>query len=228
MNLAPCPDCGNACSPTATVCPKCGRNFQAGDLIAAPHIPDKKKRNLLGFGIAAASVILIVTLSFILYQKFTRNRIAMNKGVLTVNGKVMKLPLNVKDFESILGKPSRKLTLSNTIYVWDDIGVFCYGRGASSEITQLSIALNDYESEIPFEFWPRKAFSGSLSIDGAEVDRDSKVPIINKKKSGKPFELSANSKKDWQLEYEDTEITVNANESQYVIEVSIWNKTMKD
>lgn len=34
MNLAPCPDCGNQCSLLATVCPKCGRPFQPGDLKA--------------------------------------------------------------------------------------------------------------------------------------------------------------------------------------------------
>ncbi len=32
MNLAPCPDCGNACSLTATTCPRCGRNMKLGDL----------------------------------------------------------------------------------------------------------------------------------------------------------------------------------------------------
>lgn len=32
MNLAPCPDCGNDCSPLATLCPKCGRPFKPGDL----------------------------------------------------------------------------------------------------------------------------------------------------------------------------------------------------
>lgn len=228
MNLASCPDCSNACSPTAAICPKCGRNFQPGDLIVTPNVPDRKKRNLLKLGIVAASVILILTLGLILYQKFTRPHIAMNNGVLTVNGNVTKFPLNVKIFESIFGKPSRKLTLTNTIYVWDDIGVFCYGRGASSEITQLSVALNDYESEFPFEFWPRKSFSGSLSIDGAEINGESKIPLINEKKYGEPFRLAPNSQKEWKLEYEDAEISVDANESQYVIEVSFWNKTPKD
>ena len=32
MNLAPCPDCGNYCSLTATTCPRCGRNMKFGDL----------------------------------------------------------------------------------------------------------------------------------------------------------------------------------------------------
>ncbi|MGI8668527.1 MAG: hypothetical protein ACR2J3_01635 [Aridibacter sp.] len=32
MKLAPCPDCGNACSLTATTCPRCGRNMKSGDL----------------------------------------------------------------------------------------------------------------------------------------------------------------------------------------------------
>jgi hypothetical protein len=31
-NLAPCPDCGNDCSLKATVCPKCGRPLESGDL----------------------------------------------------------------------------------------------------------------------------------------------------------------------------------------------------
>jgi MFS family permease len=32
MKLAPCPDCGNACSLTAPSCPRCGRIMQPGDL----------------------------------------------------------------------------------------------------------------------------------------------------------------------------------------------------
>lgn len=32
MNLASCPDCGNACSLTATTCPRCGRIMKPGDL----------------------------------------------------------------------------------------------------------------------------------------------------------------------------------------------------
>ncbi len=38
MSLAPCPDCGNMCSPLANVCPKCGRPFQANDLVISASV----------------------------------------------------------------------------------------------------------------------------------------------------------------------------------------------
>lgn len=152
--------------------------------------------------------------------------ITVNDGVLVVNDQVLRFPSNLNRLVSIFGNPSRKLSKHNTIYVWDDIGVFCYEDRSSSEIKQLSIALNDHNrtSPIKFEFWPHKIFSGSLSIDGAALNSASKVPDINKQKSGKIFEQRSDWGTAWRLEYTYTAITLVVNWDQKVIGVDIANK----
>ncbi len=48
MTLAPCPDCGNYCSLTATTCPRCGRNMKFGDLSesSAIEVTDSQTPNI--------------------------------------------------------------------------------------------------------------------------------------------------------------------------------------
>lgn len=48
MNLAQCPDCSNMCSVLASVCPKCGRPFQPGDLVASARTRTKPSEILAG------------------------------------------------------------------------------------------------------------------------------------------------------------------------------------
>jgi len=51
MNLAPCPDCGNDCSLTATTCPRCGRNMKLGNLSGsnAVEVTDSQMPNIFSY-----------------------------------------------------------------------------------------------------------------------------------------------------------------------------------
>jgi vacuolar-type H+-ATPase subunit I/STV1 len=57
MKLAPCPDCGNACSLTATTCPRCGRIMKLGDLSESNLIKPPDYSKLLNFLVNALALI---------------------------------------------------------------------------------------------------------------------------------------------------------------------------
>ena len=62
MKLAPCPDCLAPCSVSASLCPKCGRPFKAGELVepSPAHAPPPKKKlpikSILTFLLIAAVI----------------------------------------------------------------------------------------------------------------------------------------------------------------------------
>ena len=110
--------------------------------------------------------------------------ITMNNGTLEINGTIFMLPVDVREFEMIFGKASRIYTGANRIYVWDDIGIFCYGHGDTSEITQVSVALRDNGYTY---FYPQTMFKGSFKVDGTAINGNSDITAVNQQKSGKPF-----------------------------------------
>jgi|SRR6185503_15590608 len=64
MKLAPCPDCLAPCSVFASLCPKCGRPFKAGELVESPPVhpaPPKKK-------LTAKSIITFLLIAAVIAQ----------------------------------------------------------------------------------------------------------------------------------------------------------------
>jgi hypothetical protein len=59
MALAPCPDCKNQCSLLATACPRCGRPFKVGDLVA-PEVKWIRALGVLSFLVLAGAVLMAV------------------------------------------------------------------------------------------------------------------------------------------------------------------------
>ncbi len=57
MKLSHCPDCGNACSLTATTCPRCGRVMKPGDLSESNLVKPRDNSIFLNILIHALAVI---------------------------------------------------------------------------------------------------------------------------------------------------------------------------
>jgi hypothetical protein len=68
MKLAPCPDCGNPCSLTATTCPRCGRVIKPGDLSEFNLVKPRDYSKLLNLLVHALAVISgMIVFSIIFY-----------------------------------------------------------------------------------------------------------------------------------------------------------------
>ena len=122
------------------------------------------------------------------------------------NGQVLKFGDTFVKWESVLGKSSR---FTRSIYTWDNLGVIVYLKGEqrqegwrnTNKISEMVIYLNfkpkdpfwdgDFittnpdgtPSKPPPDFKPKKSFPGYLEIDGAGVDRTSKVWEVNANKN---------------------------------------------
>jgi hypothetical protein len=92
--------------------------------------------------------------------------------------------------------------MENTICVWDDIGMFGYELPGDGRISQLSLALQPMGPR--YEFWPKRTFTGTLTLDGASIDGRSTVDSINRTKTGTPL---ANRRIGWAARSGDLEIS---------------------
>jgi hypothetical protein len=102
---------------------------------------------------------------------------------VTINGKKLSLPCERKALVEALGEPTREKELANRLLTWDELGVFAYQyRMESKKIHSLAMAFGKDD----LEFWPKKAFTGTLMVYGAKVNGRTTLDAINKGAT-KPF-----------------------------------------
>ena len=112
--------------------------------------------------------------------------VAFDRGTVSINGgKALTLMFDQKELIAALGQPDREAKLSNTLLTWDSLGIFAYVKPDSPKVHAVSIAL---DRDASLDFWPKKDFAGTATVDGAVVTRASTIEQINKVKKGLPFE----------------------------------------
>jgi hypothetical protein len=131
--------------------------------------------------------------------------IEISGASLSINGKDVPLPIDTEKLFELLGRPDRVSPLYNTIYTWDEKGVFAYERPDGVQVFQISIAIGS----IKFEYWPSQAFSGVLTIDGARITSQSDPVEINRIKTGKKFGQVFPLMFWWRISYEDRYISMH-------------------
>lgn len=109
--------------------------------------------------------------------------IAFTGAVMTIGGKKFTLPVDEADLVAVLGKPDRTADLANKIITWDELGVFAYVRPKTTTCHAFAICIG----RDTLSFWPKKTYSGKLTVDGAELKGDSDIDDVNDAKKGKPF-----------------------------------------
>lgn len=126
---------------------------------------------------------------------------------MTIGGEKITLPVSRRVLFRILGDPTvitpadKSFRGSNTIYTWDDYGIYAYEDPARKLIGSIDIQLNTDNSL--YNFSPVSAFTGKLKIDGTAVTTDSTVEQINVAKTGKPFsEYLTSPKAVFRIEYD--------------------------
>jgi len=127
---------------------------------------------------------------------------------LTIAGTKVSFPVERKTLFRLLGEPSRTSKKANTIYTWDESGVFAYETPGKDEITQIDLAVRDM-STAGFAFWPKKTFAGQLTFDGAEYKADSTPETLNKAKKGNPFTRDKVFESQWALDGKALRVSVN-------------------
>lgn len=110
--------------------------------------------------------------------------IKLDETDLYINGTKLTLPVKPDTLVELLGKASRVVpTEVNTIWVWDDLGVLAYQPPNVDVAKSVNIALGPRD----YEFWPKKVFQGTLTLDGAPITPGTTMQAINRKKKGRPL-----------------------------------------
>lgn len=108
---------------------------------------------------------------------------------ITYNGKPLVMGANLRDWEDILGHPSRRDDIKPpALLVWDELGFDVMGD-KKNKVTQIKIYVNKRPKdpygemtvrpdgtpvEPSIDFSPKKAFSGYLEMDGFGIDAETK------------------------------------------------------
>lgn len=121
-------------------------------------------------------------------------RVEVIGAKLRLNGQLITFPTTKETLSKLLGKPSRVTSLVNTVYTWDDAGLFVYEQEGTDKVFSLAICLNDLPAATPSHLkdlgpkhWAKSLFSGELIIDDAVVTQTSKIKDVNRAKKGKRF-----------------------------------------
>lgn len=129
--------------------------------------------------------------------------INFGKDGIEIHGKKIQLPCHIGTLKKLFGEPrvSRYTFMEygeddmtdeevdmlnadcadNTVYIWDDLGIFCYAYDVENAET-ISIYLRDSKLEERADIYPQQNFSGRLTI----LDE----PWVNALEAGEEFEDS--------------------------------------
>lgn len=106
--------------------------------------------------------------------------VKVDGGELFIAGKKISLPGKRSALVELLGKPTRVIEKANILLVWDELGVLAYVRPEDGAVVQVTVSLG----KMDFDFWPKKACRGKVTLDGASVTADTTIAAINKAKKG--------------------------------------------
>ena len=132
--------------------------------------------------------------------------ISITRDEILINGQSIELPVKKEKIFELLGQPTRVSNLANTIYTWDENGLFAYEGPESGQIFSFAICLNRFDAG----HWPRSLFTGRLIIDEAPITKTSEVTKINRTKKGQPFIKTM--KLWWNLEYPSYTVIITKGE----------------
>ncbi|MDY0781141.1 hypothetical protein [Tenacibaculum sp. IB213877] len=84
---------------------------------------------------------------------------------ITINNKEISFPTNYQNLATVLGKPSRQITKSNTYTFWDKYGIFC-GYADENNILSINIYQNKLDTS---EYNTKNQFKGKLFLNDEEI-----------------------------------------------------------
>jgi hypothetical protein len=115
---------------------------------------------------------------------------------ISFNGKPLKLGAHIDEWKKVFGASPRSFPKHPTSYVWDDIGIeIVTAHEQITKVVQLTVYLNpkpkdpyagmvtvwpDGSPNTPLpDFNPKNMFRGYFELDGAGIDRQTKVWEVN-------------------------------------------------
>lgn len=101
-----------------------------------------------------------------------------------VRYKGQRVPLleDVEKVIQIFGSNYRKR--DERLYVWDDLGVYCFRSSFSNRAINIGIRMRNYPDS---PIWTKQLYQKDIVVDGAVINRDSQAWQFNKNKEGEQF-----------------------------------------
>jgi len=116
----------------------------------------------------------------------TRNwTVDLSESGFLLNKTKINLPTTVEAITSAMGKPSRVLAKSNTIHVWDTLGMFSYSKPGSSVIDSIAICFNSHDG---LDYYPTNQFVGTMTLCKLRVSDIDTPHSLNRKLPNETFE----------------------------------------
>ena len=105
-------------------------------------------------------IVLVLCLIFSFVLSVPAQKIEVNEKGLFINKQKITKQTTMAVIDSLIGKPDRVSLLANTIWTYDNLGLFIYFANQDSFIKHVSFDLLKRD----LQFSPAKPFKGSLVI----------------------------------------------------------------
>lgn len=91
-------------------------------------------------------------------------KMVFSAGNIEIDGKRLPLPTPRADLVSVLGEPSRRTQMLNTILTWDELGV-CAHETRRERVATLAVAFQPEE----IAYAPHSGFAGKVTVDDTDL-----------------------------------------------------------
>jgi hypothetical protein len=129
-------------------------------------------------------------------QRGANPELIIHSSEISFNGKPLKLGAHIDEWKKVFGASPRSFPKHPTSYVWDDLGIEIVTEHEQvTKVVQLTVYLNQKPKDpyagmvtvrpdgspiMPLpDFNPKNMFRGYFELDGAGIDRQTKVWEVN-------------------------------------------------
>jgi len=91
--------------------------------------------------------------------------ISIGTDLVMIDQYVISLPIAIDELKTIVGgEPVENKTKANTIFAWDDVGIYAYSaKGKVAEAIGIQMRMGEYK------FRPKNVFQGKITVNGVSL-----------------------------------------------------------
>jgi hypothetical protein len=101
--------------------------------------------------------------------------VAFSSGGVVLGKTAISIPCDLDELTPALGKPSRTLHLTNTIFVWDDLGIYAIAQPRTTKVRSVSVTF----ARTKYSYWPKVLHRNPVKMGRHVIKPDTAVSELS-------------------------------------------------
>ena len=101
--------------------------------------------------------------------------VAFDPDGVTLGQKTVQLPCDLTELVSALGEPSRTEHMANTIFVWDNLGIYAMAKPRTTRVHNISVTF----AETEYRYWPKVLRTDFVNVAEHVVGPQTKISALH-------------------------------------------------